>query len=203
MATNTPYTELADERKWMQRCVEGDRHAFTVLYGHYAPQLYKVIYLLTNRSKEDTEEIIQELFVGIWEKRGKLLTIQAFRPFIFRMARNRVIDWYRKNETKKDYNTFYSENSQEEAASVTDELLFDEYYSIAMDAMAKLPPRQKQIFELRHDHDLSLDEIAGKLNISIHAVKKQLYEAIHFVKEYLKKHGDWLISLPFLYFFSF
>ena len=195
-------TVLADERKWMQRCVEGDRQAFTILYSHYAPQLYKVLYPLTNQSRADTEEIIQELFVSIWDKRDRILTIQSFRPFIFRMARNRVIDWYRKNEAKKDYSTFYNEYTRNEAASLTDELLFEEYYSIAMDAIAKLPPRQKQIFTLRHTNDLSLDEIARELNISIHAVKKQLYEAIRFVKGYLRQHGDWIVFLPFLYFFG-
>lgn len=194
------YTELADERKLMQRCVEGDRQAFTTLYSYYAPQLYKALYPLTNKSKEDTEEIIQELFVKIWDKRDKMLTIQSFRPFIFRMARNRVIDWYRKNEAKKDYSTFYHEYSQSEVISVTDELLFEEYYSIAMEAIEKLSARQKQIFNLRHTEDLSLSEIAGELQISIHGVKKQLYEANHFVKEYLHKHGDWIVFLPFLYF---
>src|SRR5882762_5562124 len=176
-------TELPAERELMQHCVEGDRQAFTTLYSYYAPLLYKALYPLTNKSKEDTEEIIQELFVKIWDKRDKMLTIQSFRPFIFRMARNRVIDWYRKNEAKKEYSTFYNEYSQSEVISITDDLLFEEYYSIAMDAIAQLSPRQKQIFNLRHTDDLSLNEIAGKLQISIHAVKKQLYEAVRFVRE--------------------
>jgi RNA polymerase sigma-70 factor (ECF subfamily) len=194
--------ELAAERELMQRCVEGDRQAFATLYSHYAPLLYKLVYPLTNRSKEDAEEIIQELFVNVWDRRDNLLTIQCFRPFIFRLARNRVIDWYRKKESKKDYCTFYSENYAGEAISVTDDLLFEEYYAIAMEAIAKLPSRQKQIFNLRHTRDLSLSEIAGELRISIHAVKKQLYQATRFVKEYLHKYGEWLVSLPFFFFFA-
>jgi RNA polymerase sigma-70 factor (family 1) len=194
--------ELAAERELMQRCVEGDRQAFATLYSHYAPLLYKAVYPLTNKSKEDTEEIIQELFVKIWARRDNMLTIQSFRPFIFRLARNRVIDWYRKKETKKNYCTFYSENYRDEAVSVTDNLLFEEYYAIAMEAIAKLPSRQKQIFNLRHTDDLSLSEIAGELRISLNAVKKQLYQATRFVREYLHKHGEWLVSMPFLLFFG-
>ena len=186
----------------MQRCVEGDRQAFATLYSHYAPLLYKAVYPLTNRSKEDTEEIIQELFVKVWAKRDNLLTIQSFRPFIFRLARNRVIDWYRKNESKKSYCTFYSENYGAASVSVTDDLLFEEYYAIAMEAIGKLSSRQKQIFNLRHTEDLSLIEIAEKLRISVHAVKKQLYQATRFVREYLHKHGEWLVSMPFLLFFG-
>jgi RNA polymerase sigma-70 factor (family 1) len=196
------HNEPAAERELMQRCVEGDRQAFATLYTHYAPLLYKAIYPLTNRSKEDTEEIIQELFVKIWDRRDNMLTIQSFRPFIFRIARNRVIDWYRKKETKKNYCTFYSENYRDEAVSVTDELLFEEYYAIAMEAIAKLPSRQKQIFNLRHTEDLSLSDIAGRLRISLHAVKKQLYQATRFVRDYLHKHGEWLVSMPLLFFFS-
>jgi RNA polymerase sigma-70 factor (family 1) len=194
--------ELTAERELMQRCVEGNRHAFATLYSHYAPLLYKAVYPLTNKSKEDTEEIIQELFIKIWERRDNMLTIQSFRPFIFRLARNRVIDWYRKNESKKSFCTFYSENHRDEAVSVTDNLLFEEYYAIAMEAIAKLPSRQKQIFNLRQTEDLSLSEIAGELRISLHAVKKQLYQATRFVREYLHKHGEWLVSMPFLFFWG-
>lgn len=186
----------------MQRCVEGDREAFATLYSFYSPLLFKALYPLTQKSKEDTEEIIQELFLTIWNKRDKMLTIRSFRPFVFRLARNKVIDWYRKKEVKKDYSTFYNEYTKDDAVNVSDELLFEEYYSIAMDAIEKLPARQKQIFNLRHDNDLSLNEIADKLQISIHGVKKQLYEATRFIKEYLLKHGDWLVSLPFLFFFG-
>ena len=186
----------------MQRCVDGDRNAFAELYNFYAPLLFNIVFPLTNRSRQDTEEIIQDLFVKLWSKRDKMLTIQSFRPFIFRVARNGVIDWYRKNETKKEYSTFYHEINRESSVSVTDELLFQEYYSIALEAIDKLSPRQKQIFNLRHTEDLSLDEIAAKLGISIFAVKKQLYEAIRFVKEYLRKHGEWMLVLPFLFFFG-
>lgn len=186
----------------MQRCVEGDRQAFASLYSYYAPLLYKAVYPLTNKSKEDTEEIIQELFVKIWDRRDKMLTIQSFRPFVFRMARNRVIDWYRKKETKKSYCTFYSENYRDVAASVTDDLLYEEYYAIAMEAIDRLPSRQKQIFNLRHTDDLSLSEIAGELRISLNAVKKQLYQATRFVRDYLRKHGEWLVSVFFLFFFE-
>jgi RNA polymerase sigma-70 factor (ECF subfamily) len=194
--------ELAAERELMQRCVEGDRQAFATLYCHYAPLLYKAVYPLTNKSKEDTEEIIQELFVKIWDRRDNMLTIQSFRPFIFRLARNKVIDWYRKNESKKSFCTFYSESHRDEAVSVTDDLLFEEYYAIAMEAIDKLPSRQKQIFILRQTEGLSLSEIAEKLRISLHAVKKQLYQATRFVREYLHKHGEWLVFLPFLFFFG-
>ena len=200
MSDKRSNNELAAERELMQRCVEGDRQAFAALYSHYTPLLYKAVYPLTNRSKEDTEEIIQELFAKVWAKRDNMLTIQSFRPFIFRLARNRVIDWYRKNESKKSYCTFYSESHRDETVSVTDDLLFEQYYAIAMEAIAKLPSRQKQIFILRHTNDLSLSEIAGQLQISLHAVKKQLYQATRFVKEYLHKHGEWLVSLPFLLF---
>lgn len=185
----------------MERCVEGDRAAFTILYSFYAPLLHRAVYPLTNRSKEDTEEIIQELFVNIWDKRDKMLTIRSFRPFVFRLARNRVIDWYRKKEAKRNYATFYEEHNSGGAASVTDELLFEEYYAIAMEAIERLPPRQKQIFNLRHNNDLSLGEIADTLQISIHAVKKQLYEGTRFVKEYLREHGEWALLLPFFCFF--
>jgi len=83
---------------------------------------------------------------------------------------------------------------------VADDILFIEYHAIAREAIDRLPPRQRQIFELRTREDLSLNEIAVYLGISLAAVKKQLYAAINFIKTYLRRHAGWLTGLVFFLF---
>lgn len=188
-------SELVDEPLLIRRCVNGDRAAFSSLYSHYGPLLYKLLYPLTRESRHDAEEIIQDVFLSIWEKRELLPAIRNFKPFIFRMARNKLIDLRRKKEVKKRAAGNLEQLSENSVVSPEDDALYIEYHSYAMKAIASLPSRQRQIFDLRMSEDLSLDEIAAQLQITTHAVKKHLYTAIRTVKEQLRKNPDWLMPL--------
>ncbi|HVK46578.1 MAG TPA: RNA polymerase sigma factor [Pseudobacter sp.] len=185
-------SELVDEPLLIRRCVNGDRAAFSMIYSHYAPLLYRLLYPLTRESRHDAEEIIQDVFLSIWEKRELLPAIRNFRPFLFRMARNKLIDLRRKEGVKKRA-AGKLEILTESAVSPEDDALYSEYHSFAMKAIAALPPRQRQVFDLRMSEDLSLDEIATQLQITTHAVKKNLYTAINSVKEQLRKNPDWFV----------
>lgn len=185
-------SELVDEPLLIRRCVNGDRTAFSLIYSHYAPLLYRLLYPLTHESRHDAEEIIQDVFLSIWEKRELLPAIRNFKPFLFRMARNKLIDLKRKEGVKKRA-AGNLETLSESAVSPEDDALYVEYHSFAMKAIAALPPRQRQVFDLRMSEDLSLDEIAALLQITTHAVKKNLYTAIRTVKEQLTKNPDWFV----------
>jgi RNA polymerase sigma-70 factor (ECF subfamily) len=80
------------------------------------------------------------------------------------------------------------------------ELLFKQYYRIALEAMDKLPPGRRKVLKMSMDDGLSLDEIARELNISRSGVKKQLYAATAFVRQYLLDHGE--LSLLLIVFLS-
>ena len=192
------YTKLGDERLLLQKTAEGNRKAFSVLYTYYTPLLYRQLFPLTNDSKEDTEEIIQELFLKIWEKRDILITIQSFQAYVFRMARNMMVNQHRKKMAQKRLSLELAHQGNYLSALPEDDILFIEYQVIACKAIAQLSPRQRQIFELRTLEDMSLNEIAALLGISLPAVKKQLYAAINFVKTRLREHAGWLVSLIIL-----
>jgi RNA polymerase sigma-70 factor (ECF subfamily) len=75
------------------------------------------------------------------------------------------------------------------------EILFRQYYRIAQEAMEKLPPGRRKVLKMSVDDGLSLDEIAEELNISRAGVKKQLYAATAFVRQYLQEHGEMTVVL--------
>jgi RNA polymerase sigma-70 factor (ECF subfamily) len=80
------------------------------------------------------------------------------------------------------------------------ELLFKQYYQLALEAIEKLPVGRRKILKLSVDQGLTLDEIAAELNISRAGVKKQLYTATAFVRQYLQEHGE--LSLLLFVFIS-
>jgi len=80
------------------------------------------------------------------------------------------------------------------------ELLFKQYYGMALAAMEKLPPGRRKVLKMSIDEGLTLDEIAAQLGITRSGVKKQLYAATAFVRQYLQEHGE--IGLVLVIFLS-
>jgi len=187
---------LADEPLLLQRTADGDREAFSQLYSYYVPLLYKLLYPLTHENKPDTDEIIQEIFLAIWEKKEVLIAIQSFQAYVFRMGRNMLMSRFRKEKVKQRYiREIENQQYAETAPTLDHDILLVEYKALVMEAISRLPPRQKEVFTLRTEEDLSLKEIAHALKISLPGVKKNLYAALRCIRKYLRERGGWLISL--------
>lgn len=182
-------TGLTDERDLMDRCAGGDREAYASLYTGYLSALMKYVFLFT-KSRELSEEIVQDVFVKIWEKKEGLLTVHSFQAYIFKTAKNQLLDHMRKEQSQSRFFTLsgpFEEACEEQA---DDNLIYGQYYQLAQDAINLLPEKRREVFELKTREELSLDEIAERLAISKSVVKKQLYAATGFVKDYLRKHGE-------------
>lgn len=182
---------------------EGDEKAFELLYSEYQPRLNVYLLPFTNNSKEEVEEIIQDTFLKIWMRRETLPAIENFPSYLFRMARNRFLDGQKK---RKVYLSVIKDSRQEEEfrSSVLEGITFAEYSAAAREAIQKLSPQRKRIFTMRFEQDMSFDEIAENLQIARTTVKKQCYEAVHMVKDFLRAHGDvallLMISFPYIFF---
>lgn len=186
---------LADEPLLLQRTADGDREAFSQLYSYYVPLLHKLLYPLTNENRQDTDEIIQEIFLTIWEKREVLIAIQSFQAYVFRMGRNMLVSRFRKEKVKQRYiREIENKQDVQAAPSLDNDILLVEYKALVMEAIGCLPPRQKEVFMLRTEEELPLKEIARTLQISLPAVKKNLYTAIRCIRTHLHKRGGWLIT---------
>jgi RNA polymerase sigma-70 factor (family 1) len=181
--------EFSDERMLLDRCAEGNREAYTALYKSYLSGLLRYVYLFS-RSQDLSEEIVQDAFVKIWDQREGLRNVQLFEPYLFKIAKNLLLDYLRKEKTQLKYLSSSPPVNEESEEYADSDLIYGQCFQLAQDAINMLPEKRRQIFELRTRDELSLDEIAEKLGISKSVVKKQLYTANHFVKEYLRKHGE-------------
>ena len=188
------YTRLTDEQTLLQRTAEGSRAAFSSLYSHYYHSLYRFVFFIL-KSHEDSEEIIQDIFLKIWIKRETLTGIRSFEDYIFRMAKNRIFDRFKQSRTHLKLTRHISLHTEKDTESTFNDLLLRQYHAIAQEAIDQLSPRRKEIFLMSAQDGLTSREIAGLLGISISAVKKQLHEANHFIKDHLRKNADWLLFL--------
>src|SRR5688572_2849777 len=80
-----------DEKKMLAMVAIGDRQAFTQLYTTHFNNLYRYTFLFT-KSKEETEEILQEVFIKIWENREKLHEVDSLKSYLFRFVKNKLLD---------------------------------------------------------------------------------------------------------------
>ncbi len=187
------------EEKLIKRIANSDRKAFSILYMRYINDLYDYIFLFT-KSKEITEDILQNIFIKIWIKRTSLNSVTYFKGYLYRAAKNLLLDEIRRNQLKTRIYLELQDDISEESSEIADaRLIYTQYQQVANDAINLLPKKRKEIFELRTKEDLTLDEIAEKLSISKNVVKKQLYSGVRFVKAYIEKHAD---LAPFAVFVS-
>lgn len=180
-----------DEQILLQEAAAGAREAFNRLYRVYTGDVYHYIYLFT-KSREETEEIVQEVFVHIWEHRDQLSAVRSFKPYVFRSARNRLINRVRHARIKDRALSEMRLQHTEQQESVEYELAYNEYHRLIQEAIAKLPPKRKRIFKMNIEEGASYDEIARDLDISKFVVKKQFYQASSFVRQYLYEKGEFL-----------
>jgi RNA polymerase sigma-70 factor (family 1) len=188
---------LLNETELISLVANGDRGAFTRLYTTYLNNIYKYIFSICY-SKEVSEEIVQQLFVKIWENRANLTGVIAIKPYLYRSAKNLLLNHIKKEQVETRVLDVVELNTQHETNNTYNELVYGEYYQLAQNAINLLPEKRRQIFKLRLNDDLSLDEIALKLSISKSVVKKQLYTGMDFVRKYLFKHGEIIVLLAYL-----
>lgn len=159
-----------------------DRVAFYHIYERYCKRLFGFV-LKYVKQKEDAEEIVQEVFVKIWESRNKIGAYSSFESFLFTVAYNATISMLRKraNETKyiEHVKSLQCVNS---SPDLIDEIHFHELKDKIQSLLDELTPRQKEIFQLSREEGLSHDEIARKLDISVNTVKKHIANTLAFLK---------------------
>ena len=184
---------VQNEKELLQQVSQGDRDAFRRLYAGYYDNVQRYIYLF-EPSRESLDELTQDVFVRVWEKRGHLKGVASFADYLFLVTRNVVFNYLRglKVQLKvKELNGLDGTGVND----TEDLVLFKQYYRIALEAMEKLPPGRRRVLKMSIDDGLSLDEIAAELKISRAGVKKQLYAATAFVRKYLQEHGEITVLL--------
>jgi RNA polymerase sigma-70 factor (ECF subfamily) len=183
-----PTAAIGDnDQQLLQKIAGSNMPAFHQLYQRHAAELHSYIYLFT-RSKEDTEEILQDVFLKIWEKRQHLLSVENFKGYIFRMTRNMILNYLQRVVPRVKPVALNEEMAIANTEDAADQLLFKQHYALALKAIDQLPTRRKEVFNLALQEGLSFKEIAEKLGISVSAVKQHYYASVTFIREHLQQH---------------
>ena len=179
---------------------EDNEVAFYQLYERYSRRLYGFV-LRYIKQEADAEEIVQEVFIKIWETRDKIDVYSSFESFLFTIAYNATISLFRKRAREEKYLEHLKSLQQVEAApNLIDKIQFNELNDTVQSLLNELTPRQKEVFQLSREQGLAHEEIAKKLNISVNTVKKHIANTLAFLKSRLDNSlmVSWLFICLFL-----
>lgn len=181
---------LDNEKEIIEEIKNGKKEAFGLLYDHYQPRIYRFIYLKVSQ-KEDAEDLTHQVFLSAlrkineYEERGL-----PFSGWLYRIARNEVIDFYRKRKLKV---------SLEEVNNTDSNLInLDQELNDKIDLKIQIENVKKAILKLKADYqdiiimrfvdDLSIKEIAQVLQKSEGAVKLMQHRAIKALRQILNNN---------------
>ncbi len=152
----------------------GDEVAYTRVFIKYYDRI-KRFALTLSKSEIAAEEIAQEVFKDIWEKRTRIDSSKNFNAYIYRMTRNAVIDFIRSEITRDAYTSDYTASLDDvEHFNSEDMAVAEEVRLIIMLAISSMPEQRRRIYEMRHNEGLSNEQIADRLCIRKETVAKQL-----------------------------
>ena len=170
----------AEERAWVDRIQTGDTHAFEALYRRYWERLYAFAFRYL-RSKEDSEEIVQEVFFRIWRGRAHWVPAGAVRNYLYLAVRNSARDRLERAAVARRRRT----SQREPAAEVQPDLEAADLVAAVERALTELPAKRAEVCKLRLVAELSYAQIAQRLGISEKTVETQLARGLKFLRERL------------------
>lgn len=167
----------------LTRLSQGDKKAFDELYEKYSHPLYLNLIKLT-KSTEAAEELLQEIFVRIWNKRETLDIHTGLGGYLFKISQHLVYDFFRKARLDKKLHSRITETAAEEYTHIEETLLSKENRTLLYRAIDSLPPVRQQVFRMCKLEGRSYDEVAAQLGISISTVNDHIVKATRHIRRF-------------------
>ena len=180
MATNDP-----SERALQERIRGGDEAAFDAVfrdnYAHLVRMAESII-----RERALAEEIAQDVMLELWRRRESIEVEQSFRAYLLRSTRNRALNHVRHQRIVMREATIAAAAAESaRAQSAEDEMLGTEMERAVRQAIASLPEKAREVFQLSRDQGLKYSEIAVLLDISVKTVEKRMGQALAELRDRL------------------
>lgn len=178
-----------EELNLLKRLKKGDEAAFEILYNIYKGRLYSFSIKLV-KSDDLACDIIHDVFVKVWEKRKQINHESNFSSYLHTICKNRIFNFLKQASRRDALKLEIIQYTSNRQNRLEDDLHFNEYEKIANEAVNKLPPRRKTVFQMCKFDGKSYEETASDLGISRNAVKDHIVKASKFIKNYFQEHAE-------------
>jgi len=172
---------------------QGSEAAFRTLVARFQGRVYHTAYSLL-RSAEEAEDVAQEVFVEVYQTIGRFRGTSALSTWLYRLATSRALQHRRRQQARKRFGFFTSllgftdqalpeppDHANPQALLEGAQQLF-----LLQQCIGRLPAQQQVAFTLRHEQELSYEEIAAVLGTTVAAVESLLFRARHTLRQHLQ-----------------
>ena len=178
----------------LYRLKEGDRDAFNTVYWRYSPKVYNTVLYLLNDA-DLAEDVVQELFLTIWEKRGNILPELNFEAYISTIARNLAYK-YVEEALHRNLPVEEIRDAKLVSSSEEDAIEADSLREYIFNVISYFPEMRRKVFIMSRFENLSHAEIAKRLSLSERTVEAHIYQAL---KELRKVLGNKAVAFILIY----
>lgn len=178
---------LLDERELVLRLIDGDEDAFCELYASYKNRLlYFAMKFI--KSREFAEDLFQDAFTVVWQSRRFINPDASFSSYLYTIVRNRVLNQLRDIAQEDKLKEYILSQAVDSANDTKNKILFDDLKEIINRAMDQLTPRQREVFSMSRDLQMSHKEIAEVLGVSVYTVQEHISVSLKVIRSYLTKY---------------
>lgn len=168
----------------LTRLKNGDKQSFNFVYELYVDSLHSFVLRLV-KSQSLADDVVQEVFIKIWEKRDYIDPSKSFQAYLFKIAKNLVLNILIRYNREDHIMNEIMAAAKQHVNKTEEEIYFRETAHLIEEGVAKLPPQQKKIFELCKTQGLTYVQVSEKLNLSSHTINSQMVTLLRFLKHYL------------------
>lgn len=187
------YLSYSDEQIISLICLEDDEAAFEELYDRYFRLLFNFAFSKVH-DEFAAQEIVQELFVSVWQKRAQN-EIVTCRPYLFAAVKKLIISFYRKEYTRQHHYNQWEKFHDDISGLATDQqAIIADLQNRYEEGLHLLPPKCREVFVLSRK-GLSNKEIAEQLTISEKTVEQHITKALRILRNFLSEHLPYFIIL--------
>jgi len=181
------------DRELVRQVKQGNQQAFTEIVARYQKRLFKMAYGFF-QDRDDAMEIVQETFIRLYQKLDgfdEKSERTLFKNWVYRVAYNLCIDYYRKFKKQKvDMKDLYeyNENSNNASASMEENLDRKRFDRHLKKIVMNLPGKQKKVFILKHYNGMKHHEISCLMDLSVGTIKTLYHRSIKNLKKNLREN---------------
>lgn len=190
----SPYASYS-EQELLDAIRQDNEKAFEEIFNRYWSKVYGTAFSLV-RSREVTQEIVQGLFISLWDKRAALV-INNLLSYLTTAARNRALDVIESQLVRQKHWNYYKNFIPQQACTTEQDVTFNELVMAIEEKLELLPEKSKRVFMLNRMEGRSVQEIANILNLSEKAIQYHLTKSTKELKLHLK---DYIISVAICFY---
>lgn len=176
-----------DEHFLVLRLIDGDEDAFCELYASYKNRLiYFAMRFL--KSREYAEDVFQDAFTIIWQGRRFINPDASFSSYLYTIVRNRILNQLRDLDNQDRLKEQILAHAVDYTEETKQQIMADDLRHLIACAMQQLTARQREIFKMSREEQMSHREIADALGISVNTVQEHISTSLRILRMYLEKH---------------